>query len=530
MAPQRICRRALLPALGLGVLAAMTAATHAQDYVDESGLMFVKRLIMSPTAMSAEPDKSTIETETPPPPKAKGFYETELVLRSSEPDGAGGITRVIKGVPSKAGYWKSAVNIEIGKGLAGPSSCGAAVIDRRWVLTAAHCVFDQKRGGLRPLQYVTVFEGSHEYQKGRQIRVAEVHVHKQFKVLNQGTDSEQLIYDVALLKLEKDAEAPRQKLAAHSGSAKFLATGNIATVVGWGKTEKGKGSEILLQADVPIVGESACHGIYPQVGQMAFCAGYKQGGVDTCQGDSGGPLYVSGPNGEHIQAGLTSFGKGCALPDAYGVYTHLGLFEQWIKERVPSAYFVQAPSGQTGSYLEEIAGFKLGGAPSSHGQVSVDLLHVTCPGTAGADVATQSVNEIKPGSCVRVRVTSGVTGHIRVYSLNSKGKVHTMFPNPWSSGEQVGATDGSIQAGKTIGIPSRGGDNFFFKVDPVYGKAHVIALVVGPEVSLPKIAEGRALERSTEEFVDELAEISRQITAHPLVPRAVGTRQYEVVE
>jgi len=534
MAPQHVGGRALLPALGLGVCVAavtaiMPAAAHAQDYVDENGLMFVKRLLQSPQT-SAVPEKSTIETETPPQPKTKTFYETELVLpRSGGPD-IDGVSRVVKGVPSKAGYWKSAVNIEVGKGAVGASSCGAAVIDRRWVLTAAHCVFDQRRGGVAPVQYVTVYEGSLHFQKGRQIRVAEVHVHKQFKVLHQGMDNEQFINDLALLKLEKDADVPRQKLAASGSQSKFLASGSIATVVGWGRTgEKEKGSEVLLQADVPIVAEGACHSIYPEIGQMAFCAGYKQGGVDTCQGDSGGPIYVSGANGEHIQAGLTSFGKGCARPDAYGVYTNLAPFEPWIKERVPSVSFVQPPSGQTGSYLEQIAGFKPGAAPSSHGQVSVDLRHVPCPGTVAASAATKDVNQIRPGSCVRVRITSGVTGHIRVFSLNAKGKVHTMFPNAWSGGEQVGATDGSIQAGKTIGIPG-GGDSFFFKVDPVYGRAHVIAIVVGPELGLPKIAQGRALERSTEEFVDELAEISRQITAHPLVPRAVGTRQYEIVE
>jgi V8-like Glu-specific endopeptidase len=530
VARQHICRRALLPALGLGVcMAAMTAAVQAQDYVDQNGLMYVKRLIVSPLPHGAEADKSTIETDPPPPPQPKGFYETELKLRASEPDGEGGITRVIKGVPSKAGYWKSAVNIEIAKGLPGASSCGASVIDRRWVLTAAHCVFDQRRGGLRPLEWVSVYEGSHQYKKGRHIRVVEAHVHKQFKILNQNTASEQLINDVALLKLEKDAQVDRQKLAAYSGTSKFLTTGNIATIVGWGKTEQNKASPILLQADVPIVAETACHAIYPQVGKVAFCAGYKQGGVDTCQGDSGGPLYVAGTNGEHIQAGITSFGKGCAQPDAYGVYTNLGLFEQWIKDIVPNAYFVQPPSGQAGSYLEKISGFKLGGPPSPHGQVSVDLKHVPCPSTVAADVVTKDVNQIKAGSCIRIRVTSGVTGHIRVLSLNAKGVVHTVFPNDFSGGEQVGATDGSIQAGRTIGIPG-GGDSFYFKVDPPYGKAHVIAIVAGEAVGLPKIAQGRALQRTTEELVDELAEIDRQITAHPLVPRAVGTRQYEVVE
>jgi secreted trypsin-like serine protease len=531
MAPQHIGRRALLPVLGLGVcVAGMTATVGAQDSIGESGLVFVKRLDvrLNPTPHGVDQDAKTTEAELPPPPQSKGFYETELKLRSltAQPDGHDEGSRVIKGVPSKAGYWKSAVNIEIGRGLTGPASCGASIIDRRWLLTAAHCLFDEKRGGLRPLEWVTAYEGSNQYKRGRPVRIVEAHVHKQFKVV-----SDQLVYDVALLKLEKDAEAPRQKLAAYHGVRTFLTTGNMATIVGWGNTEtKGyKPSPLLLQANVPIVSESACHAIYPNVGQMAFCAGYPQGGVDTCQGDSGGPLYVSGTNGEHVQAGITSFGKGCAQPDAYGVYTNLGLFEQWIKDIVPNAYFVQPASSQSGSHLADIAGVKPGGPPTPKGQVSVDIKHVACPGTDGASVVTKDANRIKAGSCIRVIVTSGVTGHLRVLSLNSEGKVDTIFPNDYSGSSQTGATDGLVHAGKTVAIPG-GGDDFKFTVSAPFGAAHVVAIVASEEVGLPKIAKGRGLQRTTAEFVDELAEIARQINVHPLAARAVGTRQYEVVE
>ena len=493
--------------------------------------VYVKRLELqlNPTPGSVYEEAKSTDAELPPPPPSKGFYETELKLgsMSGPPSGRDGDTRVIKGVPSKEGFWKSAVNIEIGRqGLAGAASCGASVIDRRWVLTAAHCVFDEKRGGLRPLEWITVYEGSNQYKRGRSIRIVEAHVHKQFKVVN-----EQLKFDVALLKLEKDAGAERQKLAAYQGVGTFLTAGNQATVVGWGNTEtKGyKPSPILLQANVPVVAENACHAIYPNVGKVAFCAGYPQGGVDTCQGDSGGPLYVTGTNGEHVQAGITSFGKGCAQPNAYGVYTNLGLFEQWIKDIVPNAYFVQAPSSQSGSHLADIAGVKPGGPPSPHGQVSVDIKHVACPGTSVATVVSKDVNQIKVGSCIRVIVTSGVTGHLRILGRNAEGKVDTIFPNDLSGSSLMGATEGHVRAGRSMTVPG-GGDDFYFKVGAPLGVAHVIAIVASEEVGLPKIAKGRGLKRTTDELVDELAEIARQISVHPLAARAVGTRQYEVVE
>jgi hypothetical protein len=211
------------------------------------------------------------------------------------------------------------------------------------------------------------------------------------------------------------------------------------------------------------------------------------------------------------------------------VYTNLGLFEQWIKDLVPNAYFVQAPKSQSGSHLADIAGVRPGGPPTPKGQVAVDVQHVRCPTSQDALVTSKDANRIKAGSCIRVIVTSGVTGHLRVLSLSSNGKVDTIFPNNYSGSGQMGATDGLVHAGKTIAIPG-GGDDFKFTVAPPYGAAHIVAIVASEEVGLPKIAKGRGLQRTTEELVDELAEIARQINVHPLAARAVGSRQYEVVE
>ena len=86
-----------------------------------------------------------------------------------------------------------------------------------------------------------------------------------------------------------------------------------------------------------------------------------------------------------------------------------------------------------------------------------------------------------------------------------------------------------MRAGKTVTIPG-GGDDFNFTISAPFGAAHVVAIVASEEVGLPKIAKGRGLQRTTAELVDELAEIARQINVHPLAARAVGTRQYEVVE
>ena len=45
--------------------------------------------------------------------------------------------------------------------------------------------------------------------------------------------------------------------------------------------------------------------------------------MDSCQRASGGPLVVPGGPTGWTQLGIVSFGRGCAQPGAYGVYTRV---------------------------------------------------------------------------------------------------------------------------------------------------------------------------------------------------------------
>ena len=105
-----------------------------------------------------------------------------------------------------------------------------------------------------------------------------------------------------------------------------------AMVLGWGRTQEGgEGSDILQELRMTIVQYEDCstamNNIYP--GEQ-LCAG-GEAGKDSCQGDSGGPLqrYKTEQYTWDL-AGITSWGRGCANKDLYGVYTKIS--REYAKE------------------------------------------------------------------------------------------------------------------------------------------------------------------------------------------------------
>lgn len=212
---------------------------------------------------------------------------------------------------------------------------GAAIIDDRWILTAAHVMHGYGWASNVEVKMGMVRRVDKEAVKGI---VEEVFIHPDY-VHNEVNYNN----DIALIKIKR---VPINELVMPiclpgRDERYNLKTDDMGKVSGWGHKNHNPVPTVNLQSvSLPVVDYGVCKAAYDKViekkltvTENMICAGYADGGKDSCQGDSGGGFaFHDAVTQSWFVGGVVSWGHGCAQAGFYGVYTKVSNYLSWIED------------------------------------------------------------------------------------------------------------------------------------------------------------------------------------------------------
>ncbi|XP_050545031.1 trypsin-2-like isoform X2 [Daktulosphaira vitifoliae] len=202
--------------------------------------------------------------------------------------------------------------------------CGGVIINKRFVLTAAHCfkTYKQKEIVIRVGEYDFTKKNETQYTD---YRPAAIRIHPDYDTATHAND-------IALIRLNRPLTFSTYVQPICLPKTNMQIYNKTAVVCGWGQTAFDEEiSNVLLEVAVPVWDHEECVLAFSQpIFRTNICAAEYEGGKDSCLGDSGGPLLMQRSDGRWTNIGVVSWGINCAQPGFPGVYAKTTSFLKWI--------------------------------------------------------------------------------------------------------------------------------------------------------------------------------------------------------
>ncbi|CAL8089770.1 unnamed protein product [Orchesella dallaii] len=227
--------------------------------------------------------------------------------------------------------------------------CGGTLVSKRAILTAAHCVTEYFSNSLKSLTEFRIDLGRYE----RTIEDEFVQTFTAETIIPHPSYNPYIFdSDIAIIILKSTVTIgfhvrpicyPQTQNSAFEDL--HLSDGSVGTVVGFGKNENDKLSDILHMARLKVVNQHDCAESFADTASgssltksTTFCAGLKNG-TNVCSGDSGGGIYFpinTGTSSRWYLQGLVSVGIGSqdgtkrCDPTRYSIFTRISPYADWI--------------------------------------------------------------------------------------------------------------------------------------------------------------------------------------------------------
>ncbi|XP_033114474.1 uncharacterized protein LOC117114948 isoform X3 [Anneissia japonica] len=210
--------------------------------------------------------------------------------------------------------------------------CGGALLNRFWVITAAHCIYFTEANNRNIEIRLGVWDSETEEDFESHFEVDEIVVHPNYNI--ETYDS-----DIALIRLRQPVHYTDYIipicLPSNQRADRLMRPKQKGFISGWGATkEEGDYVRYLRRVRLQITDQHSCGTQHTDlITNNMFCGAPLPGkqSRDACQGDSGGPFVVRVSNRWYL-VGLVSWGIGCGRPQFPGVYTRVSRFKSWIDD------------------------------------------------------------------------------------------------------------------------------------------------------------------------------------------------------